>query len=428
MSTIALSAPTRPLSGASHVEEGPVLLAAKPFDSSDAPLAVARWLAQREERELHVVSVLERGDALALSAGVPPLPERYYDDERAAISERMIEELHSHTDQRVRVQVLDGPSAEAIVDAAHDRGARVIVIGTGRHDSLGRFVYGERAMQIVRIADRPVLVVPRGASGGFVRHAAVAVDFSPASLRAAAAVLPMLSRGSMLTLVHVKPADAVQQPCPTNTSVINGQCAERFNRFLALLAIPPGVTVERRVLWGNPVTAIDAFARLHGVSLIASGRRQSHTIAERLFVGSVSVGLLRRVECPLLIVPEENDVASSGLVTALTGVESWPRDEWPKQLEAFNLRNRTARVRLATELEGLQGGRCVAQDYQLQEMTYDTKDERLCITLTDTAPTPNALLLRMSDVTELTLFSDVEGNDMRLAFETASGRGTVTVR
>ena len=56
------------------VQEGPVLLATKPFTGLDAPLAVARWLAAREERELHVVSVLEHDDTVAATAGVPSAP------------------------------------------------------------------------------------------------------------------------------------------------------------------------------------------------------------------------------------------------------------------------------------------------------------------------------------------------------------------
>ena len=69
MTTIAISTTLRPLTGAQHVEEGPVVLAAKPFEGSEAPIAVARWLAQREDRELHIVSVLEKNDALAIAAG-----------------------------------------------------------------------------------------------------------------------------------------------------------------------------------------------------------------------------------------------------------------------------------------------------------------------------------------------------------------------
>src|SRR5258708_4805008 len=221
MTHTAISTSPRPTSGARPATEGPIVLAAKPFDGTEAPLAVARWLAEREDRALHVVSVLEHHDSLSLAAGVPTLPPAYYEEERSAIASRMDAEIRasSREDVEFRVDVLDGPSARSIVDLAHDRGARMIVIGTGRHDPLGRFVYGERAIQIVRVADRPVLVVPRVASAGFVRHAIVAVDFSPASLRAAVAVLPMLSPGSLLTVLHVKPAiDPSSDPEPHGTT------------------------------------------------------------------------------------------------------------------------------------------------------------------------------------------------------------------
>jgi len=68
------------------VQEGPVLLATKPFNGLDAPLAVAWWLATREARALRVVSVLEPNEGV-VTADVPPLPSRYY-DERTALSNR----------------------------------------------------------------------------------------------------------------------------------------------------------------------------------------------------------------------------------------------------------------------------------------------------------------------------------------------------
>jgi hypothetical protein len=175
------------------------------------------------------------------------------------------------------------------------------------------------------------------------------------------------------------------------------------------------------------VNAIDEFARTNGVGLIACGRRQNHTIAERLFVGSVSAGLLRRVACPILIVPEDGDGDADTITTLLTGIDHWPREQWPLQVESFGIRNQEHHVRIAVEAEGLRSARCVAQDYRLQTMTYDDHEERLSVFLADTAPTPNVFTLRFADVTSLTLFTDIEGNDMRLTFENANGRGTITV-
>ena len=201
MSHIAIRPAPRRTTGVPS-QEGPVMLATKPFAGLDAPLAVARWLAAREERELHVVSVLERNDASAVVAGVPSLPERYYTEERDALAAQITLNLTRHAwhGEVPRVEIVDGSSAHGVVDAAQRCEARVIVIGTGAHDPIGRYVYGERALEIVSIADRPVLIVPREATAASVSVAVVAVDFSPASVRAARAVLPMLSRGGRLIL------------------------------------------------------------------------------------------------------------------------------------------------------------------------------------------------------------------------------------
>jgi nucleotide-binding universal stress UspA family protein len=287
--------------------EGPVLLAAKPFSGFDASLAVARWLAAREERELHVVSVLEHNDAVVIAAGIPPMPERYYDEDRDALATQIRRELTALGDdtEAVHVDVVEGPSAHMVVDMARQCDARVIVIGTGKHDPIGRYLYGERALQIVSIADRPVLVVPRDATAAAVAVAVVAVDFSPASLRAARAVLPMLSRGGRLILVHVKTGDT---PSAENAGWWNDpyerHSADLFAQFQRQLYTMPGVAVEVKFLRGSSaVDTLLGYATACGAELIACGRL-GHSFMARVFVGSVSSGLVRQAMCPVLIAPE----------------------------------------------------------------------------------------------------------------------------
>src|SRR5205823_6506817 len=119
-------------------QDGPVLLATKPFGGLQAPLAVARWLARREERELRVVSVLEQNDTMAIAAGVPPLEAQYHDDERTALALELRGVLTTggRGAEVSHVDVLDGPSASTVVEAARECDARVIVIGTGKHDPI----------------------------------------------------------------------------------------------------------------------------------------------------------------------------------------------------------------------------------------------------------------------------------------------------
>lgn len=260
--------PLRPRSTTATLgQDGPVLLATKPLTGLDAPVAVARWLAERDGSELRVVSILEPIDAAVAPAGVVPL-------------------------------------AESVITAARECGARVIVVGTGRHDPIGRYVYGERALEIVARADRPVLVVPRDAVATALSVAVVAVDFSPASVRAAMAVLPLLSPAGRLVVVHVKPGATLNEDTAGwwNDSY-ERRCADLFAQFLRRLPHDHGVTLESKFLRGDVVSTVLHYAAAQGAGLIACGRL-GHSLIERVLVGSVSSALIRQATLPVLIAPE----------------------------------------------------------------------------------------------------------------------------
>ena len=423
--TSALSAPLS-TSSVSTRTEGPIVLAAKPFDMTPEPLAVARWLAHREDRELHVISIVEDHDALSIASGSAPLPDRFYTEEKDAITSRLMTEAGAGADAvTCQVTVENGPGAHAVVDLARLRNARLIVIGTGRHDALGRFIYGERAMQIVRSADRPVLVVPRGAARVPLHHAIVAVDFSRSALRAACAIIPMLTAGAQLTLLHVRPA--LPKPSRVRAGFPgDAPCDDLFTRFISLLPMVPGINVTTRLLWGDPVEAISEYARAAGADLIACGRLRRHSIAERLWVGSVSAGLLRSASCAVLVAPELDDDARADADAPLTGVASWPHDHWPSQLEEFTHRNAGRRIRFSVDVDSGHGGRCVVQDYLLRSLDFNDRD-RLALLLADRATPTNRLALTFGSITDIALFSNLAGEDARLVFGFDGGRGTLTL-
>lgn len=290
-------------------QDGPVLLATKQLTSrsasTSAPLAMARWLAAREGRELLVVAVEEEDHVLAAVAGMTPLPPKLQNAERHVWAERLRNILqHGGEGVDEHVKVLFGPTARSVVEAARVCAARLIVIGTGVHGHVGRHVFGERALQILSLADRPVLIVPPAASVGPVASAIVAVDFSAASLRAARAALPMMAVGGRLTLLHVKVGD------PLNDTMVGWpdaeyvqHCEQRFVEFIRLLPTLPGVTVETLCLHGDPADVIAHHASFSSVALIACGRL-GHSFIERLFVRSTSTDLVRQATCPVLVAPE----------------------------------------------------------------------------------------------------------------------------
>ncbi len=291
------------------LQDGPVLLATKQLTSvnlsTSAPLAMARWLAARESRALHVVAVAEEHDVLAVAVGMAPLSPKVREEARHVWAEELRNLLlHSGGGTDEHVQVLDGSTARTVVQAARDCAARVIVIGTGVHGHVGRHVFGERALQILSIADRPVLIVPPGARVGPVSSAIVAVDFSAASLCAALAALPMMSVGGRLTLLHVKICD------PLNDTAVGWpdaayvqECEQRFVEFTRRLPTVPGVSVVTMCLHGDPADVIAHETSSRSAGLLACGRL-GHAFAERLFVKSTSSDLVRRATCPVLVAPE----------------------------------------------------------------------------------------------------------------------------
>lgn len=67
--------------------------------------------------------------------------------------------------------------------------------------------------------------------------------------------------------------------------------------------IPDGVKLEAHLVAGSPADEILSFVRENGISLVVLGRPRPRFLRSLLF-GSVASRIARKVECPLLIVPE----------------------------------------------------------------------------------------------------------------------------
>ena len=325
--TLAIAYPTSPAATSTRTTHGapsaPVLVALKPYEGCDAALAVAQWLAADQRRQLHAITVLEPHDMTAVAAGVPVLPEPYRAEERAAIAEllevRLARTLPGRATTR-RVDVLDGPAVPTLTDVARERSAHAIVVGTGQHGALGRLVYGERAVQIARMAEHPVVVVPPTAVAGPVSDAVVAVDFSPASQRAAQFAIGMLADEGRLTLVHVKSAvNLSEESAGWWDDAYERRAADLFRRFAASLRPERGITIATRMLYGEVAPALLALARELDAGLIACGGRR-HSFVERMLLGSVSTELIRRAECTVVVQPDRGYEPGVEMLSAAGGV------------------------------------------------------------------------------------------------------------
>jgi len=285
-------------------EQGPVLLVATPFGGMDAPIAAARWYAAHEERTLRVVATLEREENRAGAAPDQPVPADCREVRCRMIADQLRRELAQHgLKEDESVHVFAGATADSIVDSARRRGAPIIVVGTGRSGG-GGCADGELPMQIVAASDRPVLVVPGDAMPTTMDVVVVAVDFSPASVRAARAALPLVSFGGRLILVHVRTAVSLnQQTAEWWDDLYARRCAELLGEFRRQLQPTAGVRIETRFLRGEAAGTVAAFAAGCGAGLIACGRKR-HSARARARTGGTSSRLIGHAPCAVLVVPE----------------------------------------------------------------------------------------------------------------------------
>lgn len=409
----------------------PVLVALKPYDDNDAVLDLAQRFAQREGRELHAITVLEPHDMVSIASGVPALPVSYVEEERAAIVDQLearMSRLAEFPALVKRADVVEGPAPRSIVNVARERDASVIVVGTGRHSAIGRLVYGERAVQVTRLADRPVLVVPPGATSVTPRRALVAVDFSSASQRAARFVMDLLDDDGELTLVHVKSAVKLnEESVGWWEEAYQRRSADLFLRFAGTLPMERGISVTTTMLSGDVPSTLLAYAHEVGADLIACGARR-HSFLERMIVGSVSEGLMRRAECPVVVVPASPN-EGDGEAAPRTGgvVESWDVTAWPGLIDRFRQRNRGRPTQLSLRTASPCGAGSSEKGYRLVDLSFDPAAARAEIVLGDPESGDTHLVHRIANVRALMVCTDAKGRDTALRLDTTGGRCTLAL-
>jgi nucleotide-binding universal stress UspA family protein len=382
---------------------------------------MARWLAERRHVELHAMCVLEMGDAGTAVAGLPPLGEEYYEREREEVAADLRSRVASSAEASpVRIEVVEGAPGSTVTAAAADRGASTIVIGTGRHGMLGRFLYGERALDVVRSARSAVLVVPPDAESP-IERAIAAVDFSPASVRAATLALEMLGPGGQLTLVHVDSAAyRLSGPIAGVDEHSERRSRSRLERFTDALPQSSTVQLQSVVLRGDPVGALLRYAEEQEVELIACGRRR-HSLVQRLLVGSVSTAVIRGAPCCVLVAPElaEDDEVNARLLFGEARSSVNP-DEWRDLLRGVTDRNagRHARLTLAPSSEG--GVESLDRGYLLLAVDYDRRGGRADIILGDPQVVGSHLTHRITGLRRIEIVTAPDGSDTRIAFNTRS--------
>lgn len=290
----------------------PILCAVDDGESARAAARVAAELALRLERPLRLLHAMPGKPPLMELASArrvpPPHAERRKAAERQACE--LPEDLGLEVDAPgLELVVARGRPAEAILAAATQYDVELIVLGTHNRAAVAEMVLGSVSSQVIRRADRPVVITP-GADIPSLRGRAIvaALDGTPLAdaVLSAAAVLARRT-AAPLVVAHVverprRPAAltmAGSVPLETAGGEEDLPRAAALTRAEACLA--GGIDVEFVQRSGEPPEELLAVASDRDAAVIAVGARRFGPLRAGL-LGSVSRALLASETVAVLVV------------------------------------------------------------------------------------------------------------------------------
>ncbi|MEW9856459.1 universal stress protein [Novosphingobium sp. M1R2S20] len=205
----------------------------------------------------------------------------------------------------VATKVATGDVAQAVLEAATQFEADVIVTGLSRRDGLSDYLVGSTVERVARSSRLPVLVVKEQSAAEY-RRIAVATDFSTSSTEALRVALATFPRAtfSLVHAYHVR-WEAIRgrdEPAAAQQAEI----ADELDRFLA--SFPPALRerLDVTVDYGDECRVVSDHVQVNGIDLAVVGTRgRSGLVAAVL--GSTARALVECLDCDVLLVPQRSD-------------------------------------------------------------------------------------------------------------------------
>ena len=286
-----------------------VLLATDGSDDARAAAAYLGGLPMPADTQVRVISVV----------AIPPSPidiptvrdfQGSLHEEARAIADAAAATLVKRA-RTVEARVIEGDPRDALVRAAEEWPADLVVLGARGLSGVAGFLLGSVSLAVTRHAHCSVLVVKGTVRP--VRRVVIAVDGSEPAAAAVGFVAGLpLGAGATVSLVGV-----VERPRfpATTPAAVSGLVREGIDRIVAersaaladtldRAAAPfesRGTPVSRRVAVGHPSRDILEMAEAEAADLIVMGARGLGGL-KRLLLGSVSEAVLCDASRPVLIV------------------------------------------------------------------------------------------------------------------------------
>jgi len=406
------------------VDRAPIVVATSGRGRSKAVIEMARLLARRHKRSVHVMAVLEPFlwygiDGIA-SREVAMLEEQSRTELRRAVHAELVHVLGAAHDWTIHVRT--GHVARCVADLAREAKAGLIVVGLGRRSPLDRLFGRETALRTIRMAPCPILAVGDDAVG-LPRRAIIATDFSASSVHAASAALPLLADDAEVTLMHVRPPAPAIMPIPAHWErPYAARVADLFVRMRGRLAAQADVVVQVATARGDAVDEVLDLAQDHEADLLVAGSH-GHGLVERLLVGSMATGLLKRAHCSVFIAPQPSAEEADRIQHALSH-ETLTRnpEEFAEMLAGFSRRNAGRLARLEVD-DPLIGAQVQEEGYALMGAAYDPNDRRVQLMLGEPGGAIEQHLTRsIADATSLMIVADDDDRDVALRVQHGDGQ------
>lgn len=277
---------------------GPILLITDLSARCDRALDRAVQLAQHHNVKLIALHVIEPS---FLSKLLVPTWDSTQKEHQQAAQQRLLDDLqHVKVDLEVLVEI--GYPVDVIKAVSKQYNCSMVVSGTARDETLGRFILGGTVERVARESDVPLLVVRRRPAQNYGKILA-GFDFSEGARQAVESAVKLIPHQS-LTLFHsfdevgdVRDLDAatIQEA----TAHLTGN-VETFAKT-TLAATDPGA-LNVVVQHGSTTKTLPAYVHDNHIELVVLGT-QGLTGIVRTAMGSVAEQLLLLLRTDVLIVP-----------------------------------------------------------------------------------------------------------------------------
>jgi nucleotide-binding universal stress UspA family protein len=258
---------------------------------------------------LHVVDtgLTSIGNLVAVPNAVEELRQRA--EERIAAWRRELDL------SRARVEFLDGPPADRIVETADGSEADLLVMGTHGLSGFQKLLLGSVTEKVLHRVRKPLLSIsaqsePPGETVWAPKRILMAVDFGPESASVVRHGVWLGEHyGAELVAANVVPVPyvvlndrTVERLSPEQLERLKDSLtSDRRARIEQILPASPGVKTSIATAVGAPFDSLRDMVRDHEVDLVVMGAG-GHGPASLGWLGSTCHKMVRSAACPVLVV------------------------------------------------------------------------------------------------------------------------------